>query len=81
MQARQKNLHMTLSLEGEGRRPPATSKASSLVQLRVIGDAVKLTQVMRNLLSNALKFTPQDGRIEVSGESRPSSVVCCGLCC
>ena len=32
----------------------------------VLGDYVKLGQVMRNLISNALKFTSEDGEIEVS---------------
>jgi len=35
-------------------------------QLCVVGDDVRLSQVFRNVISNALKFTPQDGKIGVS---------------
>lgn len=34
--------------------------------LCVIGDEVRLSQVFRNIISNALKFTPKDGKIIVS---------------
>jgi len=40
----------------------------------IYGDRNRLTQVFSNLLTNAVKFTPQDGLIEVSLESEGEHV-------
>jgi signal transduction histidine kinase len=35
-------------------------------QMRIVADGARITQVMDNLLGNAMKFTPGGGRIEVT---------------
>jgi signal transduction histidine kinase len=40
---------------------------AKLEQLVVMADPVKIGQVVRNIVSNSIKFTPTDGSVDVKG--------------
>ena len=60
--------------EAKGIRVRSFVDPSALV---VAGDSNRLQQVFWNLLSNAVKFTPKEGAIDVSLESRSGQAVVC----
>jgi two-component system, sensor histidine kinase and response regulator len=67
-QAKEKGVHIHFE-------SPAVS-----TNLRVFGDAIKLSQVVRNLVSNALKFTPEEGTVNVAGHHLPLDCSHSSLC-
>jgi two-component system, chemotaxis family, CheB/CheR fusion protein len=65
LQAKEKNIRLNLLT-----RVMADEEVNLDVEsLRVVGDSIKLAQVVRNIVSNALKFTPPHGKVEISGTS------------
>src|SRR5262245_927436 len=70
-------VHLNQTIEGviAGIRPSAEAKGIDLSlkqsgdEISIIGDADRLQQVVWNLLSNSIKFTPDGGRIDVRVES------------
>ena len=43
----------------------------------VSGDETRLEQVLSNLVSNGIKYSPQGGEIRISGQVRPAQVIVC----
>jgi len=67
LQAMQKSIDLKLAgAMWDKDTPPADLQR--LQRLGVVGDSTRIAQVLRNLLSNALKFTPEKGRVQIQAE-------------
>ncbi len=81
LEFREINLFEVIKTVHNLQKPSADSKnieikiISDTEEIRVFGDAIRLQQVISNLLSNALKFTPEGGKIEIETIVEDSEVI------
>jgi hypothetical protein len=74
LQAKATHVSLTMKLQvdlpesDESWRMNADGTYARLKGAVVVGDPIKLGQVIRNLISNALKFSPPGGEVTVNGE-------------
>ena len=54
------------------RKVTITDDYRRLIEHRIVGDKNRLQQVFMNLLTNAIKFSPEDGKISVTASSLPA---------
>jgi len=59
------NIYNMMSVKAEEKNQQLTLQVDKNIPLRIIGDELRFSQVITNLVSNAVKFTPQNGKISV----------------
>ncbi|MCW5961569.1 MAG: response regulator [Pyrinomonadaceae bacterium] len=75
------NLYEVISTVYNLQKPTADAKSieinidSNSDNIRVFGDPIRIQQVITNLLSNALKFTPDGGKVNIEIQSGETEVI------
>jgi len=72
LQAREKEI--VFQLQGEMFGADASLLVGDLENLHCLGDETRITQVLRNLMSNSLKFTKEKGVVSVLAEYLPNGL-------
>ena len=66
------SIDSVVSFEAERNNIRLMTRSSDVVDSRVLFDRLRLNQVMVNILSNAIKFTPAGGEIRVTLSQKPN---------
>ncbi|MCL2688296.1 MAG: ATP-binding protein [Chitinispirillia bacterium] len=59
------NIYNMMSVKAEEKNQQLTLNVDKNIPARIIGDELRFSQVITNLVSNAVKFTPECGKISV----------------
>jgi signal transduction histidine kinase/ActR/RegA family two-component response regulator len=75
IQAANRRIEFKLEMERpSGLTIPDIEGAESYDPYNVIGDSIRLSQVIRNLISNALKFAPENSTVQVMATYNPKGL-------
>lgn len=76
IQAVNRKIYLKLDMQRPygGTIPDEETGPDSFDPYNIVGDRIRLSEVIRNVISNALKFTPEDGTIQVTASHIPNGL-------